>query len=42
MFGKYDKFPKFLFALTLQNENLDWYDCMEKFEVSIQGPIDLV
>jgi hypothetical protein len=34
--------PKFLFALTFQNVNLDWHGCVVKTEVSIQAPYDLV
>jgi hypothetical protein len=34
--------PKFLFALTFQNVNLDWHGCVVKTEASIQAPYDLV
>jgi hypothetical protein len=33
---------QFLFTLTFQNVNLDWYGCMEIFAVSIQASFDLV
>jgi hypothetical protein len=33
---------KFLFSLTFQNVNLDWYGCMLKFADSIQAPFTLV
>jgi hypothetical protein len=39
---KSDKFPKILFAFLSQNMNLDWHDCMVRFEVSIHALIDLV
>jgi hypothetical protein len=34
--------PKFLFALTFQNVNLDWHGCMAKLPVPIQASLDLV
>jgi hypothetical protein len=40
-FKKSEKFHNFSFALIFQIVNLDSYGCMAKFEVSIQGPIDL-
>jgi hypothetical protein len=34
--------PKFLFAFLSQNMNLDWHDCVVRFEVSTHALIDLV
>jgi hypothetical protein len=38
---KSNKFLKFLFALAFHIVNLDWHDCMVKFEVSIHALLGL-